>query len=269
MSIEFAELTSPELAEHARAGALVVIPVGNVEQHGGHLPVNTDVVLADDLARAAADRVAGDIRVLVMPAVWTGYSGKEVAQWCGTIRVRSRVFADLMFDLCRSLIEMGFGRIVIVNGHGHHPALLEMVAREIADELGVYIAIVDVAKMAAEAFQACRKSPPGGAIHGGEFETSLMLHLGRRVEMTRATNEDMMRYRSAFCPGDGFAGSRKAFWSTWGLQRSRTGIYGDPTVASADTGKRVFEAAVEQCAAFFREFHDDSQTSRRRSAGGP
>ncbi|MFQ6099529.1 MAG: creatininase family protein [Armatimonadota bacterium] len=255
MSIHFAELTSPELDERACAGALVVMPVGTIEQHGAHLPVNTDVIIAESLAREAAREVADEIPVLLMPAVWTGYSGNEVARWCGTIRVRTRVFANVILDVCRSLIQMGFTRIVVINAHGHHPAILEMAAREVADECGVYIAIVDAAKMAAEAFQACRKSPPGGAVHGGEYETSLMLHLGHRVELERATDGEVMRYRSEFFPGDGFAGSKKAFWSTWGLQQSRTGVYGDPTVASAETGKVVFEAAVEQCARFLREYY--------------
>ena len=89
--------------------------------------------------------------VLVMRAIWAGYSGVELAEWPGTMRVRTRVIADYVFDIIHSLAEMGFRKIATVNGHGHHPAILEMVAREIADATGVYIACIEAAKMAAPA----------------------------------------------------------------------------------------------------------------------
>ena len=119
--------------------------------------------------------------------------------------------ADLVFDVVRSLTEMGFSKIILVNGHGHHPAILEMVAREVADETGVYIAAADVAKLAAEAVRAHRRSAPGGCIHGGEFETSLMLHLGEPVDMSLTTDEDVFTHDLPFFPRDGFAGSKLAF----------------------------------------------------------
>ena len=183
---------------------------------------------------------------MVLPALWSGYSGKELTRWPGTIRVRTRVVADVVYDVVHSLTDMGFAKIIIVNGHGHHPAILEMVAREIADDTGVYIAVMDAAKLAAQAVQAHRRSAPGGCIHGGEFETSLMLHLGRPVDMDLATDEDTFTFESPCFPKDGFAGSKKAFWSTWGIQASKTGIYGTPSVATEEFGRVVFEAMVQE-----------------------
>jgi creatinine amidohydrolase len=114
---------------------------------------------------------------------------------------------------------------------------------------------VDVAKMAAPAVVEGRRSAPGGCIHGGEFETSLMLHFGADVDMDEADDGDVFRYHSSHFPGDGFAGSKAAFWSTWGIQRSETGIYGDPTCASAEFGAAIFETAVENLCDFLREYH--------------
>jgi creatinine amidohydrolase len=254
MSLFFADRTSPEIEALAERHALVLLPVGQVEEHGQHLPVNTDALIAERVAAAAAGRVADEMPVLVMPTVWTGYSAAAMSRWAGTIRLDTRTFTDLIYGVCSSLIEMGFDRIVIVNAHGHHPALLETAVREVADEHDVHVAIAHVWTMGAEAFRACRKSKPGGAIHGGEFETSLMLHLRAPVDMSKATDVDVMRYESEFAPADGFSGSKKVFWSTWGIQESTTGIYGDPTVASAETGRIVFEAIVENTASFLREF---------------
>ncbi len=257
----FGELTSPEIGELVESNALVLLPVGQTEEHGNHLPVNADTVIAASITRAAAEQLADELAVVVMDPVWAGYSGAELAKWPGTIRVRTRVVADYLFDIIHSLTAMGFRKIATVNGHGHHPAILEMVAREIADATGVYIACIEAAKMAAPAVVEGRKSQPGGCIHGGEFETSLMLYLGARVQMDQAHSEDVFTYHSASFPGDGFAGFKAAFWSTWGIQRSQTGIYGDPTVASAEFGEKVFEIAVANLCDFLREFYGTEAAS--------
>ena len=251
----FVDLTSPEVGAAAERESLVLLPVGQVEEHGPHLPVGTDLFIAEHVVRAVADELEGRIETLVLPGLWTGYSGAELGRWPGTLMVRTRVFTDLVHDVCLSLIKSGFRKICLVNAHGHHPALLETALREIADETGVYLATLEIARLAREAFQQVRKSEPGGAIHGGEFETSLLLYLGERVETHRASDEDHFRYASVHVPGDGFSGGKPGFWSTWGIQRSETGIYGSPTVASRETGERVFRAIVAGAAEFLLEYH--------------
>jgi creatinine amidohydrolase len=262
----FADLTSPQIGDLVARQALALVPVGQFEEHGPHLPVNTDALIAERVTQAALAQLE-DLPCLALPTVWTGYSGRELQHWPGTIRLGTRVFANLMRDLIFSLVDMGLTKIVTVNGHGHHPALLEMVAREVADERGVYIACADVGRLAAPAVQQYRRSAPGGCIHGGEFETSLMLYLGAPVDMTLAHDRDIFRYQSKNFPGDGFAGSKQAFWSTWGLQRSETGIYGDPTCADAETGRLIFEATVAALTDFCCEYHACPPADWSREAG--
>lgn len=252
--IEFAGLTSPEIGEWVDRDALVLLPIGQIEEHGPHLPVNTDLVIASRTASAAAALVHPDPPTLVLPAVWSGYSASIMQQWPGTIRLRTRVFADMVHDITLSLVQMGFRKIVLLNAHGHHPALLEMVVREIGDETGVAVVVVDVAKMAAEAVRQHRRSLPGGCIHGGEFETSLMLHFGEPVQMDKAPADARFKYQSENVPGDGFSGPKRVFWSTWAIEKTESGIYGDPTVASAATGKLIFESLVANVANFLREY---------------
>ncbi len=251
----FADLTSPQLGELAQQNALVLLPVGQVEEHGRHLPTGADLFIAEAVVERVADKLEGEIPTVVLPAIWAGYSGRELLRWPGTIRIGTRVIIDLVHDLLISLIESGFGKIVLVNAHGHHPALLQTAVREVADETDVYAAVLEVASLAREVFQRIRKSEPGGAIHGGEFETSVMLYLGHNVDMSQATDEDHFRRGSAVIPGDGFAGGKPGFWSTWGIQRSRTGIYGSPTLASKETGEIVFRAMVERAVEFLREYY--------------
>lgn len=255
MSIYFASKNWVELQGMIKRNALIIFPIGTIEEHGMHLPVNTDAVIAEEVARMVGEKLEKKIPLLVMPAFWSGYSSKEMSRWPGTIRVRTRVVMDTTFDICSSLIEMGFKKIVIINGHGHHNGLLQVMAREIADRYGIYMAITDPAIMAKEEMQKIRKSKIGGAIHGGEYETSLMLYLNQPVNMKKATGQDIMRYHSKYYAGDNFTGGNKVFWSTWGIQKSKTGIYGDPTVATASTGKRLMEATVKKYAEFIIEFY--------------
>ena len=253
-SFYFAEQTWPQIEEHIKRNAVVLLPVGQVEEHGRHLPLDTDAVIATEVAARVASALEGEIPVLVMPTVWSGYSSKEMTKWPGVIRLRTRTFIDMIHDILASLIEMGFKRIVVINTHGHHPPLIQTAVREIGDEYGVHVASAELGPMARDAVQAHRKSAPGGAIHGGEFETSLMLHFGKSVNMDEATDVDVMRYHSKFIAGDSFSGGTRVFWSTWGLQQSETGIYGDPTLADAETGRKMLEGIVANYVAFLREF---------------
>jgi creatinine amidohydrolase len=256
---EFAKLTSPQIGDLVARKALCLLPVGQVEEHGAHLATGADTMIAERTVLAAAEALHPEPPTVTLPAIWTGYSGRELARWPGTIRVRTRVVADLVFDVITSLTEMGFERIIVVNGHGHHPGILEMVAREVADATGVYISVAQVASLAAAAVREHRKSAPGGCIHGGEFETSLLMRFGEPVDLDKLTDRDVFRFESRHFPKDGFSGSKAAFWSTWGIQKSETGIYGDPTCATEEFGRIVFEAMVAGLVDFAREYHRTPQ----------
>ncbi|MFH1009467.1 MAG: creatininase family protein [Candidatus Latescibacterota bacterium] len=255
MSVLFADQTWPQLERAVQENRLILLPVGQVEEHGRHLPVSTDAAIASAVGRSLAESlVEHGVPTLVMPTLWTGYSTKEMARWPGTMRVRPQVLTDLLFDVCMSLVEMGFRKIILLNCHGHHTGILRVVVRRISDECDVYMAMFSPATLSAAAYNEVRQSERGGSIHGGEWETALMLHLGEPVDMSQVTDEDAMRYHSDFVAGDNFTGSQKVFWSTWGIQKSRTGIYGDPTQATAETGQKIMEAILKEGAAFAREY---------------
>jgi len=255
MSFYFADQTWPQLKQATEANALIILPFGQVEEHGKHLPVSTDAAIATAVGQRLGEALTADgIPTLVMPTLWSGYSTKEMTRWPGTIRVRPQVLTDLLYDICGSLVEMGFHKIIILDTHGHHAGLSRVAVRRIADDYDVHLALVSPAVLSAERFSQIRKSARGGSSHGGEWETSLMLHLGEPVDMSQATKEDILRYHSDFIAGDAFAPGQKVFWSTWGLQKSKTGIYGDPTVATAETGKAIMDAIVTQAVAFAKEY---------------
>jgi creatinine amidohydrolase len=255
MPLDFVLNRSPELAEKIEQGAVVLLPIGQVEEHGPHLPVGTDTYIAEGVARRVAELLENELPLLLLPAVWSTYSVDALGRWPGLIKVRTRTVIDLVHDIVASLLRMGFRKVLMLNGHGNNPALLDTALRELADEFEATPVLANVWSFSSESFNQVRRSEPGGAIHACEYETSLMLAMGYPVDMSRAPAGESFRFVSPFRARDNFAGKNLVTWSTWKLQQSRTGVYGDPTVASVETGRIVLEATVQKVAEFVREYY--------------
>jgi len=255
MSFLFRDQSWPQLGEYLKKRTLLILPVGTTEEHGPHMPVDTDARIAEAYGTRLAAALPPEIPVLLMDTIRYGYSMKIMRQWPGTIVVRSRVFMDMIFDICRSLLEMGFEKLAILDCHGGHGGPLNTVSRELCDATDKAVAIINPFVMSRDEFNAARKSPAGGALHACEWETSVVLHISPEVvDMLKATDVDMMRYHSDFVAGDNCLGQQRVTWSTWYLQPSKTGTYGDPTAASAETGRIIMDAAVANGVRFLKEY---------------
>jgi len=246
MSVLFAEKKWPEIEDYITRGGLVILPIGQVEEHGLHLPLNTDIVIAEGVALAVAKAVEDRHPVLVMPGVWSGYSLKKMNRWPGVISIRSEILVEYLVDIMASLVDMGFRKILTINAHGMNPEIIKLAARRISDRNDVHVATTSWWSLAAATAKKIRKSEIGGELHAGEFETSMLLYLTDLVDMSKATNVDFMRYRSDFYAPDmfGSAPGGTAF-STWYVQESVNGVYGDPTPASRETGEALMKGTVE------------------------
>lgn len=262
MSVYFHHQTSPEIGEAAERNTLILLPVGQVEEHGPHLPLECDCIIARETARIVAEQIAGEIPVLVMPTVWTAYTVRQVARWPGLITFREpEPMIQMVYDILASLVENGFEKIVIVNAHGNNPAILELACRKIGSDYNVFPAVTYVLGMSKTIGPLVRKSEMGGCGgHAGEEETALLLYLTPElVHMDRATDQDIVRYQTRFFPGDIYAQVPNRvsglYWSTWGVVQSKTGVYGDPTVATAEMGKALFGEIVKNYQEFLREYY--------------
>ena len=235
MWYRFGTLTSPELGKIMQTNPLVILPIGQTEEHGPHLPLHTDSLIASRLAQAIAERLPENIPVVLMDTISYGYSGRTMDRWLGTTRVGMDTVRDYVHDICSSLVDMGAKKIVVINGHGHHRGLMEVMARNLADAKGISPLILDPAGLGAQSLKQNARGGPGGSCHGGEFETSLMLFLEPdQVDMAKAVDNPLTT--DPLAPG--------TFWSTWDRQKTEDGIYGRPSVASAGTGKILFEETV-------------------------
>ena len=122
-SVMWKELTAADLREKAQAGAVVLLPVGSMEQHGPHLPVGVDTFLSEGVCRAAAEAIAADMAVVVAPTLWCGMAEHHMA-YGGTFTLDIPTYRAVLLCLLKSLERHGFKRVLIVNGHGGNIAAL-------------------------------------------------------------------------------------------------------------------------------------------------
>lgn len=230
-------MTKDELAAAADRGAVVVVTLGATEQHGAHLPVGTDSMTAQHIAHMAATQ-AGDAgtEVIVAPPVWWGYSRDHLG-FPGTLTLSHRTLTNLLVELGQSVTANGFSRVLFLNGHGSNDRLLYYVLRDIQDATPTPCALAAVTywKLASDVVAAKRESTTGGMAHACEFETSLMLNSNPElVQMDLAVDEranEYSRYRRQELLASGPVMAPDRF-----RDLTRSGVVGDPSLATADKG---------------------------------
>jgi creatinine amidohydrolase len=241
MTRRFAELRYPQIAGRLRPESILIQPVGAVEQHGPHLPLVTDLLIADSVSGAVLDEFGETLDLWLLPAL--AYTKSNEHAWApGSIWLNPTTLLAVMDDLGRSLAGLPTTKLVFLNGHGGNSSLLNVACRELRLHHGL------------TTFLAHPSVPPdqGGAstadelgmgIHGGLNETSLVLHLRPDlVDMTVATRN--VPERLASNEHVRFGGGVSFGWLSNDFGPG--GHIGDPTRATAELGKQQFEACVER-----------------------
>jgi creatinine amidohydrolase len=247
----------PEIRDVAAAdGSILVVPVGSVEQHGHHLPTVTDTALADEMARLGAERVIDRVPALVAPPVWSGHSPMHLDSFGGTLSLSLEELLGVLGGVGRTGLDNGFDGLVLLNGHGANgPAIDGAVSTLGAAHPGVEVIGLTYYHLAAEAAAELRESDTGGMSHGGELETSLMLHCyPELVHMDRIGEWEHreMPYRHA-APDMTESGQINVYRSS--DRYSPSGVEGDPTAASADTGAALYEHLGDELEALLLDMH--------------
>jgi creatinine amidohydrolase len=169
------DLTSDSLAGIDPQRTVVVLPVAAVEQHGPHLPLATDAIINAALVEGMLARVNDTARVLVLPAMTVGDS-LEHRDFAGTLSIGSHTLLAAWLDVAASVARCGVRKLVILNSHGGQRALVDLAAVRMRAELGMLVARANYFSFGLpEGLFASDELAHG--IHGGEVETSLLLHL--------------------------------------------------------------------------------------------
>ena len=258
------ELTWPEMREAIAQQPVVLLPFGTVEDHGPHLPINTDNVIVEAICLEAARRAAGD--VLVMPLVSYGLDEHHM-DFPGPVSVDMQTLLAYVADVAISVARHGFTHVLIVNGHGSNEPIADLAARRVVLETGVICgamspnAAIDPT-LAEPVYSQMRQSAPGGVAHAGEYETAMMLHLRPDlVHMDRAVLE-MGQLKLDYFNWD-YSEPSVLSWQDWWSRMSESGVCGDPTVATSEFGQALFERTVENFVRFVCEFRTIPLSSRR------
>jgi creatinine amidohydrolase len=230
-------LTWPEMNDAIAAQKLVILPTASTEQHGPHLPLDVDLFLCESVCLEVGRRAAD--RVLVLPPVAYGLNLHHI-DFPGTIHIEPETFIAFCLNITKSVAYHGFQKILIVNGHGSNTPLIDIVARKTVLETRSLCFATLYASFLLKAFEPIRESPV--MAHADEFETSLYLHLAPervRMDLAVADNDRMGAHVSSDSTSN-YPVRFNDFWGRW----TKTGVHGDPTRASAEKGRILFEAAV-------------------------
>lgn len=230
MSRRLVELSGPALATTLTADSIVVLPTGSIEHHGPHLPLATDLIMAEVLAEQIVEAAVADgLDAWLLPSI--AYAKSDEHAWApGTVWIDAHTLLDTLVAIGRSIANTPARTIVFYNGHGGNVALLQVALRELRVRFGLRTFFLNVSVPAGE-------TELGFGIHGGHGETSLALHL--RPDLvdlslaTDATPAHLARYERI-----GFAGAPVQFgWTSDDFGTG--GVIGDPTGATAEAGAEL------------------------------
>ncbi|MFD7817692.1 creatininase family protein [Streptomyces sp. NPDC059785] len=233
----WAELTTEDVAGLAKDRTVVVQPIGAVEQHGPHLPLITDALTAETIARTAVERLGPESGTWVLPTLHYGKSTEHLGR-AGTIAMSTTTLQSVCLDLGESLAAGGVRKLVFVNGHGGQPSLLDVVARDIRHHFGLEVFNIMPSRFA---LPDGVEDPDPFGIHGGFLETCLVMaiapglvRLDKAVADGLAVGELYRAQRHLTLEG--------VVPTAWLIDDvSASGIVGDPTGADAETGKRLLD----------------------------
>lgn len=170
----WSELTAPDLRTIVDDAAVALLPVGAIEQHGPHLPLNTDAALAEGMALEAARRVGDDATVLVLPTLCVAKSDEHHG-FPGVLTLDAPTLQSVLVQLGRSVARSGLRRLVFLNAHGGNVPVLQTVIRQLRIEEAMFCVSAGWMSMGYPADVVSADEMRDG-IHGGLVETAAMLH---------------------------------------------------------------------------------------------
>jgi creatinine amidohydrolase len=233
--MRFHDLTWPLLRQAPRDRTVVVAPIAACEQHSRHLPTFTDTLLVTAVAEGAEQRLPE--QVLLLPTLWLGASSHHL-RFGATLSAEVDTHIDILCDLLTPLLDDGYRRMLVLNGHGGNIDTMHVALRRLQSRYrDRQMTAASYWDLAEKELAALAEGPRKVMGHACEFETSMVLAL--RPELVR--REEIRDDPPAAEPE-----LRGLFLAEDMKQRTRQGAVGYPERASAEKGKALIKAAVER-----------------------
>jgi creatinine amidohydrolase len=247
MTRYLSHLTWQEVAELTKDPGIVIQPIGATEQHGHHLPLLTDTLIAEAVMTRALELLPSDVPAWVLPTLPISKSNEHIG-YAGTIALKASTLIAVLTDIASSVAQAGFKRLLFVNAHGGNKALLEMLARDLWAELGLLTFVASPNPLTDGDKSVLVPQEQRFGIHGGTVETAIIL--ASRPELVKM--DKAAPFYPDF-PSDtiNLTAQPMVAWLTrdW----SPVGHFGDPTVAKAEDGVRYIDEAARGLAAVIAE----------------
>jgi creatinine amidohydrolase len=245
------ELTFEDVSRQLNARSVLVLPIGSIEQHGPHLPLNTDVLIAEALSQAVVRRWAPTFDLWQLPTVSISFAREH--EWAaGTLSLSMSAMVQLIADLGRTIRRsLPTRNLLILNGHGGNRGVLEAALRDLRADAGLNVCV----------FHPAALSDGLGAIpeiHGGKNETSIMLAIAPHlVRLDRLSHEP--QEPNAVTVQERILDLAVTWpWSSDEERLARAGVIGDPHAAAPEFGQQLIEQAAARAGDIIRRLIENA-----------
>lgn len=239
------EMTWPEASRRLKQIDVALLPVGSIEQHGPHLPLDTDAFDAQYLASAVAERCRSP-KPIVLPLIPYGVSYHH-DDFSGTISIGNETLAQMVYEIGLCAARNGLTKLVIINGHGGNAPALNFAAQQINRDAHIFVC-VDTGETSDVDIYSMIDTP--NDVHAGEIETSTSLALRPELVRMDLAKKMVPRFSSRYLD---FTSKRGISWYAFTKKISDSGVMGDPTRASAEKGRKMWDVMIEHLVAFVEE----------------
>jgi creatinine amidohydrolase len=249
------EMTWKDIAALDRS-TIVVVPFGATEQHGLHLPLETDTLIGRELSTRLDNACNG--RLLVLPTQWLGLSTHHMT-FPGTLTASVETYLALATEIIGSIVHAGFQTVLVLNSHGGNASILDVVLTKLRTQHPqARITLVTYWNIARAQIGRLRESAVGGMGHACELETSLLLAAKPGLVRKELMQPDGRWSSSSFAARDMLAPGSASVSRSFD-EISENGAVGDPSTASARKGELLFAAIVEQLVRVVHELEQPEQ----------
>ncbi len=247
------EMTTEEVAAWAGPESIAILPVGAIEQHGPHLPLGVDAAIAAAVVDHAVAKMAADLPAVVLPQMPLGYS-REHGDFAGTLSLSAETLAAVWRETGAGLARTGIRKLVLLNGHGGNPPVMDIVARDLRAAHDMMVVVVSwFALGLPDGLFSAGEVEHG--IHGGAVETSAMLYLQPDlVQMDKAQDFGSMTREMAEAH-QVLTMEGPIRWAWMAQDLNPAGVAGNAKAGNAAAGRRVIDHAADRLVRLLEELH--------------